>query len=112
MSYREIQYLLFLYEYQNKNEKHEKNHFKDFGRLFGERFDLGNYEYFDVFQKLVRTGFVEVFYTANKPTITQNRVRNEYDEEFTMSDFDIEVDYFMVTETFIDFAEIIGERYE
>lgn len=112
LSYREIKYLLFLYEYQNKNYGNENPYFKKFGKEFGEGFKLKEFDYQDIFQKLTHTGFIQTLYKTNKAEISRNEVINEYDEEFTMADIEVDIDWFWVTDIFITFAKRIGESYE
>lgn len=112
LSNREIQYMLFLYEYQKDNSQKEDPYFKGFGKKFSIKFNVGEFDYLDIYPKLTHTGFIQTLYKTNKPTITQNAVHSEFDEEFTVADIEIDIDYFWATDLFIKFAKRIGESHE
>lgn len=115
LSYREISYLFFIFDYQIKHFKvdQDSDHYSN-GMIeaFKEQFSSDIFEFVSAYQKLCSTGFIIQFYKTYKPTITLNTVRYEYDEPITISDIQVDIDYFYVTDRFIEFAERVGGKYE
>ncbi|MBK5261061.1 MAG: hypothetical protein JJE17_00630 [Peptostreptococcaceae bacterium] len=106
LSYREINYLVFLYEYQNENNK--INDFnKNFRKKFSETFSVSEFEYLDVYKRLTYTGFVQEFFKIYNGTVQQNKVVNEYEEEFIINGTEMDTEYFWITEYFKQFVQMI-----
>lgn len=96
LSYREIEYLWFLYSFQTENlgkSKVKGEYARNFGVCFAKTFSCGKFDYIDVYDKLSATGCVQKFYIAYPPTIS--KVRDGYYEDYHVSDIDIDIDYYI-----------------
>lgn len=108
LSYREIEYLWFLYSFQTENfgkAKERGEYTRNFGACFAKTFNCGEFDYIDVYDKLSATGCVQKFYMAYPPTIC--KVNDGYYEDYQASDVDIDIDYYYINDNFISFINMI-----
>ena len=112
LSFREIEYLWFLYKYQTEHfgaSKDKGEYTRNFGVCFGETFNCGKFDYIDAYDKLSTSGCVQRFYKAYPPTIT--KVQDGYYEDYQASEIDIDIDYYYINDNFISFVKMItGEK--
>ena len=110
LSFREIEYLWFLYNYQTNNfgkEKEKHNYFINFGIEFSKTFNCDKFDYIGVYDKLTATGCVEKYYIAYPGTIQE--INDGYYDDYQMSEINIGVDYYYISENFIKFIRIIKQ---
>lgn len=108
LSYREIEYLYFIYKYQSEyfgkvKKKGEYTH--NFGLAFSQSFNCGEFDYIDVYDKLAATGCIQKFYIGYASQI--KRVQDGYYEDYQMSDIEVDVDYYYINENFIQFIQTV-----
>ena len=111
LSFREIEYLYFLYQYQNKyfgksNKKGEYT--RDFGLEFSNAFNCGKFDYIDVYDKLAATGCVQKFYIGYASRI--EKVNDGYYEDYQMSDIEVDIDYYYINDGFVHFLQMISDK--
>lgn len=111
LSYREIEYLYFIYKYQSEyfgkvKKKGEYTH--NFGLAFSQSFNCGEFDYIDVYDKLAATGCVQKFYIGYASQI--KKVNGGYYEDYEMSDIEVDVDYFYINDGFAKFVLLINEH--
>lgn len=110
LSYREIRYLVFLYEYNLSHDVDSANkekYMNDFGVAFGNEFGVGNTYYLDIYNKLCSTGFVVQEPIFSKPSIMRNSVNHPLSEDYSMSDIEIFGNFYYATNLLISFVERI-----
>lgn len=110
LSFREIEYLYFLYQYQNEyfgksNKKGE--YIRNFGVVFARTFNCGEFDYIDAYDKLAATGCVQKFYIGYAPQI--QKVNDGYYEDYQISNIEVDIDYYYINDSFIKFILMIDE---
>ncbi|MGL4483361.1 MAG: hypothetical protein ACRCUS_00270 [Anaerovoracaceae bacterium] len=112
LSYREIRYLIFLYEYENQSKKINKvKTFGDIEIAYAQRFDESQ-DLYSAYGKLVSTGLVEGLYTTPRVSVERQSVSNEYEEEFVAKSENIKVDYYVLTSYFYEMMPYIIDNEE
>lgn len=109
LSYREIEYLWFLYSYQTEHfgkSKAKGEYTRNFGIAFGKTFNCGEFDFIDAYDKLSATGCVQKFYMAYPPTI--QKVNDGYHEDYQASDIEIDVEYYYINDNFASFIKMIA----
>ena len=111
LSFREIEYLYFLYQYQNKHfgKSNKKGEYtRDFGLEFSNVFNCGRFDYIDVYDKLAATGCVQKFYIGYASQI--EKIHDGYYEDYQMSDIEVDIDYYYINEGFVHFLQMISDK--
>lgn len=111
LSYREIEYLYFLYKYQKENFGRKSvcgDYTDNFGVAFSETFDCDKYDYIDIYDKLSATGCVQKFYVGYASQI--KKVNDGYYQDYEMSDIEVDVDYFYINDGFAKFVLLISDN--
>ena len=101
ISFREIQYLCYLYNYsKDKNIKR----WGSFKESFSKNFSIDKKLIYPIYYRLKRTGFVDEVLGFSPGTISG-------DEEagYEMESGDIDTDYFYITKAFEKFREVVIE---
>lgn len=113
LSYREIEYLYFIYKYQKENfgtTSVKGSYSHNFGLAFSEIFDCGKYDYIDIYDRLVATGCVQKFYIGYASQI--KKVNDGYYEDYEMSDIEVDLDYFYINDNFSKFVLMINDHIQ
>lgn len=111
LSYREIEYLYFLYKYQKENFGRKSvcgDYTDNFGVAFSETFNCDKYDYIDIYDKLAATGCVQKFYVGYASQI--KKVNDGYYQDYEMSDIEVDVDYFYINDGFAKFVLLISDN--
>lgn len=111
LSFREIEYLYFLYQYQNKHfgKSNKKGEYtRDFGLEFSNVFNCGRFDYIDVYDKLAATGCVQKFYIGYASQI--EKIHDGYYEDYQMSDIEVDIDYYYINDGFVHFLQMISDK--
>jgi len=111
LSYREIDYLLFLYNYQSKHfldykDKHQ--YFWHFSKEFEQKFNTLAIDTLNIYKTLCSTGFVEEVLKTD--SIYVERHKEDYLETYSGTPVNIYPEYYLITDNFTDFASMIKDK--
>ncbi len=95
LSYREINYIFFLYDFENKNDKENKNYWYDFMSEFEKIFQINRYESYEIYKRIANTGIICEELKLESKTLTEKSNSEEYDE--LLSDT-LDLKYFYTTD--------------
>ena len=95
LSYREINYIFFLYNFENKNDKENKNYWYNFMLEFEKNFQINRYESFEIYKRIANTGIICEELKLESKTVTEKSNNEEYDELLTDT---LDLKYFYTTD--------------
>lgn len=101
ISFREIQYVCFLYKNPIGKSKKSRNWGK-FKEAFVSEFLIDKKMVYPIFYRLKRTGFVDEILSFSPGTISGDEKSG-----YELDSGDIDTDYFFTTETFEKFAKVV-----
>ena len=110
LSCREIEHLSFLCHFQESNwgkKKSNAEYMRDLGKSFGACFSCGEFDYLEAYDRLSAVGCVHRIMQVSTPKIT--RIQDGYYEDYQVSEMCVAVDYYLVSEEFVEFAKTISE---
>lgn len=114
LSFRQINYLLFIndFEMKNINSYKEDKYYNIMNQAFCEEFNLNTRDYssYGIFKRLCATGFLEEALKGDEPVIYHNTPKHEYDNEFTMEPIYVDTEYFYIADSFKSLANFIQNQ--
>lgn len=95
LSYREINYIFFLYNFENKNDKENKNYWYNFMLEFEKNFQINRYESFEIYKRIANTGIICEELKLESKIVTEKSNNEEYNELLTDT---LDLKYFYTTD--------------
>ena len=106
MSYREINYLLFLYKYEQRNDITKDGYWYNFMKAFEEQFTINRFKTYEIFKRLENTGLICEELKLESKSVTEKSNDEEYDKLLTDK---LDLDYFYTTDLLKKIVSLISE---
>ena len=99
LSYRELNYVAFLYKFEQNNSSNKENYWKKFICEFEKEFNINKFETYEIYKRISNLGLI------NEKVNIETNFNNEESE--TLKIGDIETKYFYITEFFKKIIKLI-----
>jgi len=106
LSYREINYIFFLYDFENKNDKENKNYWYNFMSEFEKNFQINRYESYEIYKRIANTGIICEELKLESKTVTEKSNNEEYNELLTDT---LDLKYFYTTDLLKNMIVLISK---
>lgn len=106
LSYREINYIFFLYDFENKNDKENKNYWYNFMSEFEKKFQINRYESYEIYKRIANTGIICEELKLESKTVTEKSNNEEYNELLTDT---LDLKYFYTTDLLKNMIVLISK---
>ena len=106
MSYREINYLLFLYKFEQENDLTKDVYWYSFMAAFEKKFEINRYKSYEIYKRLGNTGLICEELKLESKTVTEHSNNEEYNELLTDT---LDLKYFYTTDLLKKMVNLISE---
>lgn len=80
LSYREINYIFFLYDFENKNDITEEDYWYKFMNEFERKFHIPRFESYEIYKRISNTGIIFEELKLESSSVERKSTYEEYDK--------------------------------
>ena len=106
MSYREINYLLFLYKFEQEHDITKDDYWYSFMTAFEKQFEINRYKSYEIYKRLENTGLICEELILESKTVTEPSNSEEYNELLTDR---LDLKYFYTTDLLKKMVNLISK---
>lgn len=95
LSFRELNYLFFLYKFEKNNDINQQHYWHEFMEDFEKEFEINKYDTYEIYKRISALGIINEELELESKSVTEKSNLQEYDELIS-GNFDLK--YFYTTD--------------
>ena len=106
LSYREINYIFFLYDFESKNDKEDKNYWYHFMSEFEQKFKIHRYKSYEIYKRIANTGIICEELKLESRTVAE---KSDYEDNDKLLTDTLDLKYFYTTDLLKNMIVLISK---